>query len=150
MSICVMTGRGGLPGTFASVEHARHLIADALAGCLPGEVLDDVLLAVGELAANAVRHTASGHPGGTFTVLAGIKDGLVQVAVLDQGAPGCPAITTSTELFAPSGRGLAMLAELGEWGWIGSARARLTWWRCPLTPAASLPAAPGGSAAEAL
>ncbi|MFC5186998.1 ATP-binding protein [Actinomadura harenae] len=133
MSALIMTGRGGLPGTFASTERARHLVADALAGALPGEVLDDVLLAVGELAANAVRHTASGKPGGTFAVVAAVKDGLVQVAVIDQGGPTCPAITAEPELFAQSGRGLAMLAELGEWGWTGNTRARLTWWRRPLT-----------------
>ena len=43
------------------------------------------MLCVSELATNAVLHSASRNPGGTFTVRAAIADGHVQVEVEDDG-----------------------------------------------------------------
>src|SRR5258708_32966954 len=65
----------------------RLLVAALLHGC---QFLDDVLLAVDELVVNALRHTLSGAPGGSFCVegrrASDSKEGdLVAVAVFAQG-----------------------------------------------------------------
>jgi hypothetical protein len=51
-----------LPGIPSSVPAARRFTAGALAGC---PRVDDLVQAVGELASNAIGHSASGE-GGTF------------------------------------------------------------------------------------
>src|SRR5258708_13014987 len=67
----------------------RLLVAALLHGC---QFLDDVLLAVDELVVNALRHTLSGAPGGSFCVevrpwTAPQEGALVPIPVFDQGAP---------------------------------------------------------------
>jgi two-component sensor histidine kinase len=49
---------------------------------------DDAILVLSELAANAVVHSASQQPGGTFTVTADIRHGQhVRIEVRDDGGP---------------------------------------------------------------
>ena len=55
------------PGTRQHVGQARKFIATAL-GRYPHA--DDIALLISELAANACAHSASGAPGGRFTVRA--------------------------------------------------------------------------------
>ena len=55
------------PGRPSQVRLARVLIAAFLRGC-PGA--DDAILLTSELCTNAIAHSASGQPGGTFTVRA--------------------------------------------------------------------------------
>lgn len=70
-----------LAGRPASVGSARRLTACALAGCPRA---DDLVTAVSELAANAVRHSASGE-GGTFTVRVRVAPRWARVEVTDSG-----------------------------------------------------------------
>ena len=46
---------------------------------------DDAVLCVSELATNAVLHSASRNPGGTFTVRAAVFDDCVRIEVEDNG-----------------------------------------------------------------
>lgn len=86
--------------------------------------LDMVLLAVDELVVNALRHTKSGMPGGLVIVEVAWAAGTVAVAVTDQGAPTEPAAATA-DLFAESGRGLAMVSAMADqWGWFGNSEGR--------------------------
>lgn len=62
---------------------ARALLAAFLHG-LPGA--DTAILLASELAANAVSHSASGQPGGTFTVRAHLTGTGVYAEVEDQGS----------------------------------------------------------------
>ncbi|MFC3521472.1 ATP-binding protein [Streptomonospora nanhaiensis] len=89
---------------------------------------DSLLLVLSELHTNALRHTASGLPGGTVRVdLERLPDRGFRVSVTDQG-PRPGAATTvptpaSADLFAglvteESGRGLDLVAALSrDWGW---------------------------------
>ncbi len=67
------------------VRQARYFLTDFLTDC---PAADDVLLAASELASNAVLHSASSQPGGTFTLTADICHGEhVRIEVRDLGGP---------------------------------------------------------------
>jgi serine/threonine-protein kinase RsbW len=73
------------PATRIQVSEARRFLAGALDGC---PAADNAILILSELAANAVLHSASSQPGGTFTVTADIQPGHhVRIEVRDQGGP---------------------------------------------------------------
>ena len=71
-----------LPAHADQVKVARAFIAAVLGAC---PAADNAVLCVSELATNAVLHTASRNPGGTFTVHAAIADDHVRVEVEDNG-----------------------------------------------------------------
>lgn len=80
--------------------------------------LDEVLLAAGELVANALRHTKSGQ-GGTFTVDLFHSGDRTALSVADDGGPTEPVVTEAGE-WDESGRGLRTVALLADsWGWHG-------------------------------
>ncbi|GAA1862805.1 ATP-binding protein [Actinomadura bangladeshensis] len=113
--------RRAFPGEPVQARAARRFTAMLLDGC---PLLDDVLLAVDELVVNALRHTKSGQPGGTFTVEITRWDGAVAVAVTDEGAPSEPVVTDAAD-DAESGRGLRTVSLMAAgWGWFGNDRSR--------------------------
>jgi anti-sigma regulatory factor (Ser/Thr protein kinase) len=80
-----------------SAEHISAVRTDlrALLGDCP--LFDDVILCASELAANAVLHSHSGLPGGTFTVRAIVNPGhYVRIDVEDDGGPWTPAVRDPT------------------------------------------------------
>lgn len=113
--------RRPFPGTPDQAAAARRFTTMLLSGC---PVLDDILLTVDELVVNALRHTKSGRPGGTFTVEIASWGGSVAVAVTDEGAPCEPAAADAGD-DAESGRGLRTVSLLATgWGWFGNDRSR--------------------------
>jgi hypothetical protein len=70
--VAIRTHAWVFPGTPPQVGKARSLLTAALADC---PVADDAVLCLSELAGNSVRHSASGKPGGSFTVRAEVSDG---------------------------------------------------------------------------
>src|SRR6202790_1025840 len=75
-----------LAGAAAQVGAARGFVAELLGDDWP-DVHAAVLL-TSELAANAVLHSASGRPGGKFTVRATVQPGdYLWVEVEDEGGP---------------------------------------------------------------
>lgn len=101
------------PGTPDQVTAARHLVRLML-GDTP--VTADAETIAAELAANAVRHTRSGRPGGTFT-LELLHDGTaVRLAVRDQGGDRRPTFTPAPAACADDlpdhGYGLTLVATL--------------------------------------
>ncbi|MFI7632447.1 ATP-binding protein [Microbispora rosea] len=97
-----------LPGLPESVSAARSFAT----GCLPADCprADDVALVVSELATNAVLHSASGAPGGTFVVLVDVEPDAIAVAVADQG----PALVPAMRPLGEGGHGLELVAELAD------------------------------------
>lgn len=70
-----------LPGVAASVAAARRLVKDTLPGC---PRVDDLVLAMSELASNAVAWSSSGHSG-TITVTVRTTSQWARVEVTDDG-----------------------------------------------------------------
>ena len=107
----------GFPGELPLVGQARSWVA----GLLPaGEPLDDLLAIASELAANAVKHTRSGDPGGRFTMDVTWSPDGARVVVGDQGSGDVPAIVASEGddlADAVSGRGLLLVSVFSAaWG----------------------------------
>lgn len=124
------------PGLAECLAEVRHFTQMVLGGA-PGA--DLVVLAISELAGNAVVHTSSGDPGGQFVVhLAAFADRW-QVRVDDEGSPTDPRILVAdlgedgvADWNAEAGRGLAMVAAVSEkWGVLGDSRARAVWAEIP-------------------
>jgi anti-sigma regulatory factor (Ser/Thr protein kinase) len=112
--ICVGSFRGRLD----QVGRARRFLAEFLAGWAG---TDEAVLLAGELCANAVLHTGSGGPGGTFTIRAVMAGRCLRAEVEDQGSPWNGDLTA-----AQAPHGLFLLRELssgcgtrpGTRGWI--------------------------------
>lgn len=118
----------GLP---SQVGGARRWLAEMIIGFT---ALDDVLLAFSELATNAIMHTDSGQPGGTFTVRLAIRQEVVRVEVLDQGGTwaggqdGGDYEAEHAEDASQCGRGLTIVAAITDaWGISGDHEGRTTW-----------------------
>jgi serine/threonine-protein kinase RsbW len=83
LAACGAACTRAFPGRLDQIRQARALMADFLPG-QPGT--DDAVLLISELAANAVNHSASGQPGGTFTVRAYLTGTGLYAEVEDQGS----------------------------------------------------------------
>jgi anti-sigma regulatory factor (Ser/Thr protein kinase) len=117
-------------GSLAEVRNVRQFVKLQAGGC---PVADDVVLLASELAANAVRHTASGADG-TFIVLVQAADGRVRVEVHDMGSATAPAVR-SPGLPRESGAGLALVEAIADgWGFHGSRFGRVVWFEISWQP----------------
>ena len=118
----VLCWRSAFPGRAEQAAHVRRYVGFLLSG---HPKADDVVLAVGELAANAVQHTRSAAPGGVLVVeVCRWSDGSVAVSVTDQGGPDEPRYV-QPDFLAGHGRGLHMVAAAAaSWGWRGDATGR--------------------------
>ncbi|MEV0402993.1 ATP-binding protein [Actinoallomurus sp. NPDC050550] len=105
--------------TFPGRRDQAHAAREFVTALLPDRSrLDEVLLAVGELVANALRHSASGQ-GGSFAVGVRHAAGCTAVSVADEGGRAEPVVTDADDL-AESGRGLRTVSLLADsWGWHG-------------------------------
>ncbi|MFI7451913.1 ATP-binding protein [Nonomuraea sp. NPDC049714] len=106
-----LTWRRTFPGTLDQIPHARHFTRYLLTD---SDCRHDAELIAGELAANAVRHTASGHPNGTFIVEITRTTATTTIAVYDCGLGGVPRFGKLFGLDAEHGRGLAIVAALAD------------------------------------
>jgi len=100
-----------LPTVPDSIAAARSIVLDLGIG-LPHRVRDDAALLVSELMSNTVRHG-----GDTARLTASLRDGLLRVAVHDDGV-GRPAMQqTVPDLSTTSGRGLQIVDRVADrWG----------------------------------
>ena len=118
----------GFPGEAAQVGEVRRFVAEFVNGGWPDA--DEPVLLASELATNAVVHSASGRPGGKFTVRVVLRvREYVWIEVQDQGGAWAERADDGEH-----GRGLGIVAALAEeWGRDGTALAgwivwaRLTW-----------------------
>ncbi|GAA2450368.1 hypothetical protein GCM10010191_80330 [Actinomadura vinacea] len=103
-----------LPGMPVQVAAARRFVAEALGDGHPCRA--DAMLLTSETGTNAIAHSSSGRPGGSFLLTVRWTDEWARVALADQGAAGAPCLRRAG-LGESSGRGLALLDGLAErWG----------------------------------
>jgi hypothetical protein len=109
--IAARTFHKSFPGEAASVSAARRYAAAAMGG---SPAADLAVLAVSELAGNAVRWTRSGQPGGCYALrLVVTPMSHAAVFVADQG----PVAGRSVALGLEGGRGLRIVAAIAQaWG----------------------------------
>ena len=102
----VITWARTFPAVPAQVREARRFLAGLLDG---GPAAADALICLSELASNAVVHSRSSQPGGTFTVRVQLAGQRLRVEVCDQGGPwDSPGRASSGE---PGGRGLLIVGQ---------------------------------------
>ncbi|WP_327589063.1 ATP-binding protein [Nonomuraea sp. NBC_00507] len=98
----------GIPDQIPHARHfARYLLADS-------PCQNDAELIVAELATNALKHTSSGSPNGTFIVELARTTTTVTVAVYDCGWGGVPRFGLSRRNSARHGWGLSIVAAIAD------------------------------------
>jgi hypothetical protein len=118
------TWQQAFSGTPDQLRHVRAALRTFLDGC---PATDDIALLVTKLAANAIAHSASGRPGGTFTVrLWHVPSDHVRAEVQDTGSNWHGDIARSAD--HPHGLYL-LLALAASYGTDGSGRSRTVWFR---------------------
>ncbi|TDC67810.1 ATP-binding protein [Actinomadura sp. GC306] len=112
------------------VRDVRARVRQALAQCAGGFDLDDVDLMVCEIATNAVRHSASGRPGGGVCVTVLVSATRLRVEIQDDGlSQGCPVIPVQGSAWDEAGRGLFLVGRLADcWGALHAEEGRHTVW----------------------
>ena len=124
--------RRSFAGRADQIRAARAWMAMLIEGFAGGS---NAVLACSELAANAIIHSRSGLPGGTFTVRACIDRETIRIEIIDQGGPWT-GLRKSTDEDADdagqSGRGLTIVAAIASsWGIAGDQEGRTAW--CEIT-----------------
>jgi serine/threonine-protein kinase RsbW len=118
-----------IPGHPAHVRVAREFTALVL-GMHSRDDDGTAALLVSELVTNSLRHSASGQPGGTITVIVAVAAGETRIEVTDNGGTGEPVAREpgAGRDAAEDGRGLHLVAELSDaWGYYRR-EAQLTTW----------------------
>jgi hypothetical protein len=135
------------------VGAARAFLAAVLDGC---PAADDAILCLSELVSNAVLHSASRQPEGTFTVYAEVSDDCIWIGVKDNGGDweeiphgdGRPhGLDIVRELAADSGREGSALTGWVVWAKLKRASPPIT---APPTPAPARRHQPAGMTDPAL
>jgi anti-sigma regulatory factor (Ser/Thr protein kinase) len=118
------------------VAVARAFVTALLGAGQPAA--QDAALLVSELAANSVRHSASGRPGGTLTITVIARPGRVRVEVTDDGGSGQPRLRRAPGSDAEGSRGLLIVDALAsKWGHEHDGGHATTWFELDLgAPAA--------------
>ncbi|GAA3827407.1 ATP-binding protein [Sphaerisporangium flaviroseum] len=126
-----LLGYVDLPAVTGSVPRARRYVREVLKQAGQTDPYDAELL-VGELVANAVKHSESGRrPGGRLTVvIAGCGDGF-RIEVIDDGsASSTPQVPAELDENSEGGRGLWLVREMSaSWGWHEHVAGRVVWFR---------------------
>ncbi len=110
MTAVAATYEQDFPGTKEHVAKAREFVAGLVAH-LDTVRKGEIELCASELATNAVLHTMSGAPDGTYTIGVEISPTTVVLAVTDLGPALIPRPRTSPE---EHGRGLVLVAALAD------------------------------------
>lgn len=110
-------------GTPDQLAIMRRWLRELLPSCPARE---DLLTIGGELAANAVTHTRSGLPGGTFSAHISWSPEIIRLVIGDQGAPKRPVVVTDSN--GTGGLGLSLVSKVAQrWGVVGTENGRRVW-----------------------
>jgi hypothetical protein len=112
------------PGEPGQARHLRAALRPLLDGC---PAADDIVLIVSELAANAIAHSDSGQPGGTFTVRLRHRGGHIRAEVQDQGSNWDGDLSAAAR--HPHGLYLTAMLAAACGTAAGPGRSRLVWAR---------------------
>lgn len=119
------------PATAQQVGEARRFLAAVVEGC---PAADDALLCLSELVSNALLHSRSGEPGGSFTVRAQRHGNHLRAEVCDQGGPWAPPTLRGPA--GLNGRGLTIVDHLARaWGRSGGETGWIVWFEIGQGPA---------------
>ncbi|GAA4910674.1 ATP-binding protein [Streptomonospora salina] len=105
------------PGTPDQVGTARRWLEDTLTrtpGRIPDATTATAVLLLSETATNTLRHTASGAPGGTFTVHVHADRHTLAVIVQDAGSATTRPERARTSIEDDHGRGLALVDAFAD------------------------------------
>jgi serine/threonine-protein kinase RsbW len=134
-----LTWSRSFPGRADQVRAARAFLKEVMDGF---SRVDDALLCLSELAANAVLHSASRHPGKRFTVCVNVYPGYLRIQVADHGGLWTPERGGNGQ----RGRGLLIVGQLARcWGIEGDRQAGWTVWfemDCPVSDPVGKPMSP--------
>jgi serine/threonine-protein kinase RsbW len=137
--------RQEFPGRGQELSQVRRWLERLLPEC---PVRDDVLTVAVELCSNALQHTASGTPGGSFTVEVTLQLSTVHVAVADGGSKGEPRMID--DLDEERGRGLLLVHGLSaRTAWTGDEKGRVVCAEIAWPDSSSAIPAPSGVAGHA-
>jgi len=107
-----------------TIEQVRDVCADLTAITDGFALSDDLVLMTSELATNAIMHSRSGRPAGTFTVRVTVyPDDYAWVEVIDQGGEW------PTERRRHGLTALTSVAGEGNWGVDGDEACHVAWFR---------------------
>lgn len=110
------------PATTTQIRESRRFLASLLAG---HPAADDAILCLSELTTNAILHSRSRQPGGSFLVRVERHGDHVRVEVTDQGGPWQQHAPDDDQ----NGRGLLVVSRLAQnWGCTGDENAGWTLW----------------------
>ena len=118
-----------IPGRPQEVRRTRSFVTRTLAAAGKGDSVDSdaATLLTSELVTNAIRHTASGGPCGTVTiVIVDVPDGALIEVIDDGSSAGTPVVRS--ELMAQHGHGLYLVQQLAaQWGFLRDAGGTTVW-----------------------
>jgi len=101
------------PAALSEIPTARRHVAEQAERCgLSGPALFDLLLAVGEALANAVKHGSPRRQADRVHVRVGVQDGGVIVEVRDQGSGFGASRICPPEVYDAGGRGIPFMRAL--------------------------------------
>jgi anti-sigma regulatory factor (Ser/Thr protein kinase) len=114
-----------LPGTPDQARRARLVIGTVLGDAHP--CADDALLLASELTTNAIRHSDSSRPGGSFALVIEHTNAWVRVSVGDDGSGRVPCLCPVAPA-AAHGRGMKLVDGLAvRWGLSRQKRRNEVW-----------------------
>jgi anti-sigma regulatory factor (Ser/Thr protein kinase) len=128
-----------IPGDPAQVRVAREFTTLVL-GAHSRDDDGTAALLISELVTNSLRHSASGQPGGTITVIVAVAPGETLIEVTDNGGTGEPvprepSADGDADADAEDGRGLHIVAELADaWGCHRRETQLTTWFQLRTPP----------------
>ena len=104
-----------LPAETRLLSRTRQTVAGYLTDVgATDDAVDDVVLALDEACANAIRHGAQGDPDAAYALHAEVTPECVRIEVVDEGPGVDPTRLDAAPVAndAPSGRGLHLIREL--------------------------------------